>query len=1416
MPVSKMSGNLKFEVIARCHVTKARAGVLSFPKAVVETPVFMPVGTQGTLKGILTEQLKDLGYNLLLSNTYHLGHRPGSKTVQMAGGLHKFMNWNSCILTDSGGFQMVSLAKLMNISEEGVHFISPHTKEEMSIRWLDRCIAANRRPNDQNLFPIVQGGLDPTLRIKSAQEICQRNCPGYAIGGLSGGEDKNQFWRMVSISGDNLPDCKPRYLMGVGFAVDLLVCVALGMDMFDCVFPTRTARFGRALIPGGSLNLKKAKYSTDFKSIQEGCDCYTCKTFTRSYLCCVAIHETIDYANERDSSKYSKTALPKRRLPNMVGKFNAICRHKTLIPVKTFFDIHQPGDRKYFKNGTFQARQGETSAKTCENVTKYLANTSTRHGFDGCLSPPLRQTASVLKQPVTIVTTSSKNTKPAPAVELKRATGRLTKPQQLFALKRLDRLRACTFLSPLDCDEVRFEKILAPQKVLPIGPGITEETAALSLAAALQSPTHGIPVTGQTGPKRSLDANPSVNINAEQPLIQTVVISEQDVLNQEERLWNGCYFLNVTMRVQRHIYSQDELKNAADYRPAEALSAAKGLWRKCTSAALKPANFTAFLRRRFPLIDWLPKYNFKSNFLHDLLAAMAYGTLAGLDPAHGLYTSFFPGLIYFIIGSSKHNSFAIDEHKNTTHHNINNDTSILGTALTPHQVVASLTFTTGMFSLLLAVLNASFLSLLISDQVSAGYTAGAGIHVFSAQLDKMFGIKVNRHSGPFKLFYFYRDLICNITSSEWIPCVMSAVTFVVLIFFKEFLNPFIAKHSRFTIPIPSDLIVIVVGTLFSHYFNLSTFSVEMVGEIPSGIPSPTLPNLHLIPHIFGDAISISIVAYCISMSLGKLFAKKHHYALDANQELFALGAMQSISSIFGCIPASAAIGRSMLLESSGCRSQFASLIASLILLVVIYLIGPLLRDLPVAILSVIIVVALKGILKQIGDAKFLWHVSKADFAVWFVSFWATVILDFTYGLAVGVSFAFTAFGFQFIGPKLSTLGSFEETDLYLDKRLYYKINDLPDVLLFAWRAPLFYGNAVWFEEQIIKIIDHSASFKENYMMRRKGEDNFLSGESSAEITSSLQPDVGDEINLPSKSNKLHIVIDFSHVSYVDVVGMNALSKIIARALALNANVSIACCLDEVEQTLVTASRDIQMLKNVHFFPSIYDADPFLKNSLSSKVTVDELRHEIAILQNGSLKIFIKRFDGKTIEIDIDKNATVKELKKVIQRTFSRKLYNESSIKHINWAYVWRTYWLRFNQQKLSDNRAHIYRLGIRDGCTLHFLKPQVVPSLQINIGSLVSGSSSSNGRFGHQSTKTTPVVLRMHGQCANFQITAAIRKHIQQTLSHEIDKIVHFVDSSLIIHPIIEICVQLPIHHSAQLIQRAGYNLTVVHSTDQN
>ncbi|CAD5114432.1 DgyrCDS3564 [Dimorphilus gyrociliatus] len=325
---------LKFELVAKCSTTKARVGIMTLTHSTVNTPVFMPVGTQGTLKGLLPDQMLDLNCSIMLGNTYHLGHRPGPELLDAADGLHNFMRWKNSLLTDSGGFQMVSLLKLAEITEEGVRFQSPHDGSMMmltpehsmqiqnsigadimmqlddvvdskitgprveeamhrSIRWLDRCIKAHKKTETQNLFAIVQGGLNPELRRQCAQEMIKRDVPGYAIGGLSGGEEKKHFWKMVTLSTDLLPTTKPRYLMGVGFAVDLVVCVALGCDMFDCVFPTRTARFGTALVRSGQLNLKTQKYKLDMRPIDEECDCVTCKNYTRAYLHTIVTQETV-------------------------------------------------------------------------------------------------------------------------------------------------------------------------------------------------------------------------------------------------------------------------------------------------------------------------------------------------------------------------------------------------------------------------------------------------------------------------------------------------------------------------------------------------------------------------------------------------------------------------------------------------------------------------------------------------------------------------------------------------------------------------------------------------------------------------------------------------------------------------------------------------------------------------------------------------------------------------------------------------------------------------------------------------------------------------------------------------------------------------------------------------------------------
>ncbi|KAF9465036.1 tRNA-guanine(15) transglycosylase-like protein [Collybia nuda] len=330
---------MEFEVLAKCHTTRARVSRMKLAHGVTMLPTFMPVATQAAIKGLTPEQVESLGVSLILNNTYHLNLRPGLKVLQEAGGAHKFQGWDGNLLTDSGGFQMVSLNKFMTMTEEGALFESPFTGEptmltpeesisiqhiigadiimqlddvvssltvgprveeamERSVRWLDRCIAQHEnsgKKRTQNLFAIVQGGLDPELRDRCLDEMVKRKdgVSGFAIGGLSGGEEKDIFWRIIKQCAEKLPEDRPRYSMGIGFAEDLLVCVALGVDMADCVFPTRTARFGVALTHQGPLNLRLSKHAKDFNPIDEACPCPTCESGTsRAMLHHIVTHET--------------------------------------------------------------------------------------------------------------------------------------------------------------------------------------------------------------------------------------------------------------------------------------------------------------------------------------------------------------------------------------------------------------------------------------------------------------------------------------------------------------------------------------------------------------------------------------------------------------------------------------------------------------------------------------------------------------------------------------------------------------------------------------------------------------------------------------------------------------------------------------------------------------------------------------------------------------------------------------------------------------------------------------------------------------------------------------------------------------------------------------------------------------------
>jgi queuine tRNA-ribosyltransferase len=315
---------VRFELLHVDAKTGARRGRLHTPHGPIETPVFMPVGTAGAVKAIAPDDLDRLGARIILGNTYHLMLRPGAELVGAMGGLHRFISWDKPMLTDSGGFQVFSLSQKRKITEEGAafqshldgsrHLLTPESATAIqetlgadiimafdecppalsdgayfeaslarTTRWLHRCVAAWSRGRS-SLFGIVQGGLSTPLRRRHADEVCAVDLPGYALGGYSVGEVPAAMHEGVSQSAPMLPKDKPRYLMGVGTPLDLVTCVGFGVDMFDCVLPTRTARNGLLYTSAGRVVIKNARYARDEGPVDPSCDCYTCRTFSRAYL----------------------------------------------------------------------------------------------------------------------------------------------------------------------------------------------------------------------------------------------------------------------------------------------------------------------------------------------------------------------------------------------------------------------------------------------------------------------------------------------------------------------------------------------------------------------------------------------------------------------------------------------------------------------------------------------------------------------------------------------------------------------------------------------------------------------------------------------------------------------------------------------------------------------------------------------------------------------------------------------------------------------------------------------------------------------------------------------------------------------------------------------------------------------------
>uniref|UniRef100_A0A8C4F697 Solute carrier family 26 member 6, like 2 n=1 Tax=Dicentrarchus labrax TaxID=13489 RepID=A0A8C4F697_DICLA len=432
-----------------------------------------------------------------------------------------------------------------------------------------------------------------------------------------------------------------------------------------------------------------------------------------------------------------------------------------------------------------------------------------------------------------------------------------------------------------------------------------------------------------------------------------------------------------------------------------------------------------------PVLGWLPQYSFRENAIGDLISGcsvgimhlpqgMAYALLASLRPVFGLYTSLYPVLVYFLFGTSRHISIGtfavISIMIGSVTERLGPDSDFIGNGTNGTesvnfderdayrvQIACSLTLLAGIFQLLLGVVRFGFVVTYLSEPLVRGYTTGSACHVCVSQLKYLFGITPARFTGPLSLIYTLVD-ICRLLPGTKVPeLVVSLVALSVLIVVKE-INA--CYRQKLPMPIPIELIVVIAATIITHFGGLtSKYSIDVVGEIPSGLKAPRVPDATLFSNVIGDAFAVAIVGYAINISLGKTFALKHGYKVDSNQELVALGLSNTVGSFFQCYAVTSSLSRSLVQESTGGKTQVAGVISSVIVLITILKIGALFEDLPKAVLSTIVFVNLKGMFKQFLDVPMLWKTNKVDLLVWLVTFTSTILLNLDLGLAVSVGFS---------------------------------------------------------------------------------------------------------------------------------------------------------------------------------------------------------------------------------------------------------------------------------------------------------------------------------------------------------------------------------------------------------------------------
>ncbi|KAK7097493.1 prestin-like isoform X2 [Littorina saxatilis] len=727
------------------------------------------------------------------------------------------------------------------------------------------------------------------------------------------------------------------------------------------------------------------------------------------------------------------------------------------------------------------------------------------------------------------------------------------------------------------------------------------------------------------------------------------------------------------VRVNRSAYRLGTFRRLylkPDEPPTPLLTAAKdklGLALTCNKEKAKKTCHSVF-----PFMRIMRKYDVKNDLINDLIAGltvgimqlpqgMAYAMLADLPPVVGLYMSFFPTLIYFLFGTSKQISMgtvavvslmtggivareteAWRMSRMTTIPTtttaaplmttlatlgLDNTTAAAATAMDAEeiaykiQIATSVAFITGLAQIGMGLCRIGFVTTYMGDSLVSGFTTGAAVHVFTSQVKYALGLKIPRYENVFQIIRTYGSIITNIPKTNIPEMVITLICIIILYIVKVQINQRIKDRCR--IPIPIELIVVVTGTLASHYGNFrEMWGIRTVGKIPAGLPEPSIPTFVNVSSYGFECVVVGIVAFAQSVSLAVLMAKKHHYDIDANKEMIGYGAGTLFGSFFSCYPIAASVSRSSVQDSAGGRSQLASVFSACLVLVVILFIGPLFQELPSCCLSAIIMVALRSMFLQVLQLRQLFRVSPFDCAIWVVTFLAVVILSVDLGLYIGIVFAFFTVVTRSQVASVKTMENLADNDIYKMTDVYTKTEAREGIRVITYNTPLYYANGEIFLKSVYRATGVKPEKLRKVLKRMQAKTalhsttNLIVDESTIVELEPVPPRTsngnygkpanGEAAEAAPKDPRpfRHLVIDCSAMAFVDPVGIKTFRQLIEEFKGVGITVYLGGMRDEVWRTMEAADFTTKYADNI--FLTVYDAVQTAENSLRSEVKVDEM------------------------------------------------------------------------------------------------------------------------------------------------------------------------------------------------------------------